>query len=190
MGNRGCLHDDSGNITSRRWVRKAWVTCALKFKDRHRQIMAPGKYTELFFLDEVTAFSAGHRPCATCRKAAYTDFKNYWLNANKQLLQGRDADIKALDVVIHKERVGPGGKKTRWAASLGELPDGTFVVLAPFTTPFLVYRDHLLAWSPEGYVSGREVVTLLSQWHGFRHSRCLFRDIPETIDQHLNDGEM
>jgi len=157
MGNRGCLHDNDGHLTARCWARKAWVTCALKFKDRHRQIMAPGKYTELFFLDEATAFAAGHRPCATCRKAAYTDFKEHWLTANEHLLQGRTPDIKVVDVIMHDERVNPNGEKQRWSTSLNELPDGTLVVLAPFTTPFLLYRGHLLAWCPKGYVSAREV---------------------------------
>ena len=30
--------------------------------------MQPGRFTELFFLDEATAFAAGHRPCALCRQ--------------------------------------------------------------------------------------------------------------------------
>ena len=61
MGNRGCLHDDGGHIV-RQSARDAWVTCLLSFKDRQRQIMQPGHYTELFFLDEATALAAGHRP--------------------------------------------------------------------------------------------------------------------------------
>ena len=67
MGNRGTLHDAHGQLTSQRWTRKPWVTCQLSFKDRHRQVMSPGQYTELFFLDEATALAAGHRPCATCQ---------------------------------------------------------------------------------------------------------------------------
>ncbi len=157
MGNRGCLHDDNGRIIARRWTRKAWVTCALKFKDRHRQIMAPGKYTELFFLDEATAFAAGHRPCATCRKASYTEFKKLWLDANEHLLQGRAPDIKVIDTFMHDERVSPTGEKRLWTASLNDLPDGAFIVLAPATTPLLLFRDHLLSWSPEGYISRREI---------------------------------
>ncbi len=58
MGNRGNLHDVDGKIV-RLFKRKEWVTCALKFRHRHRQIMAPGRYTELFFLDEAMSLTAG-----------------------------------------------------------------------------------------------------------------------------------
>ncbi len=57
MGNRGILHDNHGQIGSRRWKHKAWITGVLQFKNRQRQIMAPRSYTELFFLDEATAYS-------------------------------------------------------------------------------------------------------------------------------------
>ena len=62
MGNRGCLHDDAGRIV-RQSQRKAWIYCLLEFKGIKRTVMAPGNYTELFFLDEATALAAGHRPC-------------------------------------------------------------------------------------------------------------------------------
>jgi DNA replication protein DnaC len=52
-----------------------------------------------------------------------------------------------------------------------------------------VGKTHLAAAIGHGLVE-RGVVTLLSQWHGFGHSRCLFRDIMRTTDQHLNDGKM
>jgi hypothetical protein len=78
MGNRGCLHGANRQLTSKRWTRKAWVICELSFHGRHRDVMAPGSYTELFFLDEATALAAGHRPCGTCRKAASKDFVAAW----------------------------------------------------------------------------------------------------------------
>ena len=68
MGNRGCLHDAGKRLGASRWTRKQWVICKLEFNGRQRELMAPGKYTELFFLDEATALSAGHRPCNTCRR--------------------------------------------------------------------------------------------------------------------------
>ena len=37
-------------------------------------LLQPGRYTELFFLDEATAFAAGHRPCAECRRDDYGRF--------------------------------------------------------------------------------------------------------------------
>ena len=66
-GNRGCLHDAAGRIRRRYQVTR-WIACRLEFRDRRRSpLMQPGRYTELFFLDEATALAAGHRPCAECR---------------------------------------------------------------------------------------------------------------------------
>src|SRR3954468_18219668 len=70
MGNRGCLHDASGRIV-RPFRLTNWIYCLLEFKGRHRQVMSPGRYTELFFLDEATALAAGHRPCAECQRGRY-----------------------------------------------------------------------------------------------------------------------
>ena len=62
MGNRGGrLHDAQRKLSARRWVNRAWICCKLAFNDRHRKVWG-NSYTELFFLDEVTAFAAGHRP--------------------------------------------------------------------------------------------------------------------------------
>ncbi len=61
MGNRGLLHDENQNIR-RPFKLQAWLICLLEFKGRKRPVMAPRQYTELFFMDEATAFSAGHRP--------------------------------------------------------------------------------------------------------------------------------
>jgi len=73
-GNRGCLHDDRGEIR-RRYATRRWIACRLEFKGWHRTaLMQPGKFTELFFLDEATAFAAGHRPCALCRREDYRRF--------------------------------------------------------------------------------------------------------------------
>jgi hypothetical protein len=63
MGNRGGrLHGAQRQLGTRRWASKQWICCKLDFSDRHRTVWGDG-YTELFFLDEVTAFAAGHRPC-------------------------------------------------------------------------------------------------------------------------------
>jgi hypothetical protein len=74
MGNRGILHDAQRQIIAP-WKHKAWVTCQLEFQGRRRAIFSPKNYSELFFFDEATAFSAGHRPCAECRRARYKAFK-------------------------------------------------------------------------------------------------------------------
>ena len=73
MGNRGgCLHRDGAIVATHR--SRAWLTCLLDFKDRTRQVMTPGLYTEPFFLDEATALAAGHRPCVECRRDDYRRF--------------------------------------------------------------------------------------------------------------------
>src|SRR5690349_12183499 len=93
-GNRGCLHDANGRI-KRRWATRRWISCRLEFKGWHRsKLMQPGKFTELFFLDEATAFSAGHRPCALCRREDYNRFL--------ALVDEPGAD--ALDVRLHEAR--------------------------------------------------------------------------------------
>ena len=143
MGNRGCIHDASGHLAGRQWARKAWVTCRLSFKDRQRQVMAPGKYTELFFLDEATALAAGHRPCATCRRDDYSRFKELWANSA----------IEDIDNNLHQERFISGGWQNDWHPSLSDLPDGTFVVLDDPNTAWLVWGDGLLEWSPGRYRS-------------------------------------
>ncbi|HEY3229252.1 MAG TPA: hypothetical protein VGJ87_08530, partial [Roseiflexaceae bacterium] len=80
MGNRGCLHDERKRIVRTYQVRR-WIICLLEFKGRWRAIMSPGKYTELFFLDEATALAAGHRPCAECQRERFTMFRAHWAAA-------------------------------------------------------------------------------------------------------------
>ncbi len=68
MGNRGGkFHTDDRKLTRRRWASRQWICCVLDFKGRQRDVWGRF-YTELFFLDEVTAFAAGHRPCFECRR--------------------------------------------------------------------------------------------------------------------------
>ena len=151
MGNRGTLHDDKGLLTSQRWTRKAWVTCVLSFKGRHRQVMAPGQYTELFFLDEATALAAGHRPCGTCRRDDYHRFKLLWASVNAARVGLTDPDIGGIDSTLHQERFISSGLQDRWRPSLKELPDGAFVVLDDLDTAWLIWGNELLEWSPGGY---------------------------------------
>ncbi|HEY0652814.1 MAG TPA: hypothetical protein VGD65_06790, partial [Chryseosolibacter sp.] len=81
MGNRGVIHNEQKQIT-RPFKHKAWITCVLEFKDRRRTVMSPGRWTELFFMDEATAFAAGHRPCFECRREDAKRFKECWLKGN------------------------------------------------------------------------------------------------------------
>jgi len=111
MGNRGRLHNAERQIISL-WKSRPWITCALSFKERKRKLMAPDSYTELFFLDEPTAYAAGHRPCAECRRPAYKQFKEAWARA---FPQQQDLSAKAIDHVLHAARLNADGSQWRWS---------------------------------------------------------------------------
>src|SRR5690606_39500251 len=97
MGNRGgCLHRPDKTLGRRRWVTKQWICCELQFRGRHREVMAPRRYTELFFLDEATAFAAGHRPCFECRRADAPDFARLWANAEGRAERAGAAHLDAV----------------------------------------------------------------------------------------------
>jgi hypothetical protein len=108
FGNRGCLHDLEGRL-SRRYAGRRWIACRLEFRGRRRPgLMMPGRYTEIFFLDEATAFAAGHRPCAECRRGDYRTFQSIWSETHPD---ERGAD--AIDRRLHDERVAPGWARFR-----------------------------------------------------------------------------
>jgi hypothetical protein len=139
-GNRGCLHDASGEIR-RRFDGRRWIACRLRFRGWHRHpLMQPGRFTELFFLDEATALAAGHRPCALCRRADYDRLA--------ALLGVDGAD--AIDARLHAERLTPDRSARRLHdAAAGGLPDGAFALIDG--APWLVLGGELLRWSPRGY---------------------------------------
>ncbi|PPK64873.1 hypothetical protein CLV40_117112 [Actinokineospora auranticolor] len=132
MGNRGVLHDDTGRIVRNSQVRR-WITCEVEFRGRRREVMAPGRYTELFFLDEAVAFAAGHRPCAECRHGDYREFRRLWPGT------GRRAD--EIDRELARER----GRATETV----DPPAGAFVALDDEC--WLVTGDRLARWTPSGY---------------------------------------
>lgn len=143
MGNRGCLHGPDGTLGKARWRGVAWITCLTEFKGRKRALMAPGRYTELFFLDEAVALAAGHRPCAECRRAAWKAWVAAWEQAG---LPGRGA--KSIDLALHIARVAPDGRQATHIAQAADLPDGTFIALPD---PHLVLADQALPFAPNGY---------------------------------------
>jgi hypothetical protein len=136
-GNRGCLHDADGRIR-RRWATRRWIACRLEFRGwRRHPLLQPGRFTELFFLDEATAFAAGHRPCALCRREDYNRFL--------ALVGAGGAD--EIDARLHEERTG-----TRRATN-GDLPDGAFVLVDG--AAWLVAGGRLRLWTPAGYTDTR-----------------------------------
>jgi len=146
FGNRGCLHDAEGRIRRTHATRR-WIGCRLRFRDwRRAPLMQPGRYTELFFLDEATAFAAGHRPCALCRREDYVRFGEIWRELHPDQV-GADA----IDAQLHTERIDAGSRTRRLhEAVLEELPDGAFGLRDDL--PFLVVGDELLRWTTAGYV--------------------------------------
>ena len=146
MGNRGGrIHRLDRTLGTRRWASRHWIACRLDFKGRHRpQMMMPGSYTELFFLDEATALAAGHRPCFECRRADADQFAQLW--AALRDLDGR-ASVEEIDAVLHVERLaGPLGPD-RWRA-MRDVPDG---VIVDCEGPHLMVDGRLVPWTIDGY---------------------------------------
>lgn len=124
MGNRGILHDAENTIV-RPWAHKAWVTCLLEFNGIERpRPFSDGNYSELFFLDEATAFAAGHRPCAHCQRERHRAFKDAWVRANVVNEVLSTTLMPTVDRVLHAERCIPGGRKVTFDAAIAELPLG------------------------------------------------------------------
>jgi hypothetical protein len=149
-GNRGCLHDDDRRIR-RRFNGKRWIACRLEFRDwRRDSLMQPGYFTELFFLDEVTALAAGHRPCALCRREDYKTLAALWHD-----LHPGQHGADAIDSQLHSERVAlERDGQLHHKAALDDLPDGAFVV--DHDQAWLVLDRKLLQWTVRGY-SARKV---------------------------------
>ena len=149
MGNRGCLHDDQRQIR-RQFQGQRWIICLLDFKGRKRSIMTPGQYTELFFLDEATALTAGHRPCAECQRDRFNLFRETWAMANPGLSGSSRPSATALDAILHQERTAEKTLAPGFYTSLKDLPDGVFVTDNE-QTAYLVLGNSLLRWNPAGY---------------------------------------
>ncbi|WP_156405389.1 hypothetical protein [Sphingomonas sp. Root710] len=120
MGNRGCLHDDEGNIVRYEHPeRSAWISCVLAWPGVRRQLMQPECYTELFFLDEATALAAGHRPCGECRPEQLQAFKEAWARAyglrRLPRVQAIDAELRATPPLAHRSPLRDAGRQcARW----------------------------------------------------------------------------
>lgn len=146
-GNRGCLHDAAGRIRRHYGVRR-WISCRLEFKGWQRpRLLQPGRFTELFFLDEATALAAGHRPCALCRREDYNRFVARW-----SALHPADVGADAIDSRLHEERFDSVMRQRRLhRVALDDLPDGAFVLQV--NAPHLVLGSQLLRWTPGGYAN-------------------------------------
>lgn len=177
FGNRGGrFHRDDRTLGRRRWASRQWICCVLSFKGRRHNVWGPSSYTDLFFLDEVTAFAAGHRPCFECRRADATKFAEKWARAKG----GAIPHAPEMDLALQAERLS-GRDKRIYEMPVGDLPDGAFV--ARDGAAFAVRGDRLLRWSQSGYtgmiarprgmakvLTPPSIVTILAagyrpQWH-------------------------
>jgi hypothetical protein len=145
MGNRGGrIHTDERTLTKRRWASRQWICCVLNFKGRQRDVWGR-YYTELFFLDEVTALAAGHRPCFECRRKDAMAFAEAWARARKLRTRPRAPEM---DQVLHAERLD-GRAKRLHRRKLGDLPGGAMIALDGQACA--VKEAWLLPWTPAGY---------------------------------------
>ncbi|MDQ2811472.1 MAG: hypothetical protein M3Z75_06215 [Actinomycetota bacterium] len=153
MGNRGCLHGQSRELGVSRWRSKAWICCVLDWKDIRRDPMPPGRWTALFFLDEATAFAAGHRPCGYCRRRDFLGFAEAWQSAQRLPRRPR---AREMDTVLHRQRVGASRRQVTRIMDAGQLPDGV-MVRAGDIGPGLLLGGQLRPWSRDGYGAGAGV---------------------------------
>ena len=154
-GNRGIIHDPATKtLLTRRWSSNAWLTCVCEFPGRRRKVMGGRSWTELFFLDEATAFAAGHRPCFFCRRDDANAFRTAWEEGN-----GISSVLAPdIDAVLHGERLE--GRKKRLHAlpmPLQQLPDGAMVQAG--TESYLITQGRALQWSPGGYRQAQNALT-------------------------------
>jgi hypothetical protein len=148
MGNRGVIHNNEKQIM-KAYAHKAWIICKLEYKGRKRRVMTPNRWTELFFLDEATALSAGHRPCFECRRQDALYFKECWIKGNPAHHFTAATSIRHIDGMIHGERISSERKKILHQRELCDIPEGTFVLLN--TNAWLFLNGKLRRWTPFGY---------------------------------------
>ncbi|HMK80523.1 MAG TPA: hypothetical protein VK438_12785 [Xanthobacteraceae bacterium] len=140
----GRFHRDDRTLGQRRWASRRWICCLLSFKGRRHHVWGPRGYTDLFFLDEVTALAAGHRPCFECRRAAATAFAQRWAQTKGTALPYVDD----MDRVLQAERLD-GRAKRLHRMPAADLPEGAMI--AHDGAAFALQGTHLLRWSESGY---------------------------------------
>ena len=146
-GNRGIIHDPATRtLLKKRWSSPAWITCVCQFKGWRRKVMGGRRWTELFFLDEATAFAAGHRPCFFCRRDDANRFRAAWEEGNGV----KNIRAREMDAVLHSERLERGRKRLHpLPVPVAQLPDGAMVQRGEAN--FLILQGRGLRWSMAGY---------------------------------------
>lgn len=159
-GNRGVIHDPATKtLLSRRWTTNAWIICALEHpRGIRRETMGRNGrsggtgWTELFFLDEVTALAAGHRPCFYCRRHAARAFSACFAAASSR----ETATAPAMDAILHHQRLAAGGavqicNRTELAA----LPDGAMIATGGLA--YALRHGRALPWDFSGYGKAQDL---------------------------------
>src|SRR5580693_2535226 len=146
MGNRGCIHRPDRTLGVTRWRTKMWISCVLDWRGRRRDVMPPGRWTALFFLDEVTALAAGHRPCGYCRRSDFLGFAAAWQTAQRLAPRPRASEM---DAILHGERVDRTRRQITRTMDAGQLPDG--VMIRAGGDVGLLIGGRLRAWWLTGY---------------------------------------
>ena len=152
MGNRGVLHDRTREVR-KPWLGQRWLCCARTFGGIDRRPLFktdPFSYSELFFLDEATAYAAGHRPCNDCRRPDLEIFKKFWGEADPAGSSSTPIRVSDIDSQLHQQRVGADGKKLTYRASLQSLPAGAMV--SRDGTAYLVGSRGIRRWTVSGYL--------------------------------------
>ena len=158
MGNRGgALHTADQRIV-RTQKSRSWIICLTEFKGRSRKLMQPGRYTELFFLDEVTALAAGHRPCFECRRKDALAFAE----ALGQSRGEKRLSAPAIDMLLAAERKPNTDASDRITSrsTVASLPDGAMIRQGE--THYAVRAGMLLSWSFDGYDTPIAAETLIA----------------------------
>ncbi len=152
-GNRGCVVDDAENVV-RHHRGNLWIICQLRFRDWRVPLARPNRWTPLFFLDDVVALAAGHRPCGLCRRAAYASYRDAVTNKDGA---GQPVGAPELNRRLATERLRRGRGLDRaadrrlWGADAGVLPTGTVYLAAD--GPRALLHDGALAFGFGGWHS-------------------------------------
>jgi len=146
-GNRGIIHDPATKtLLKKRWSSPAWITCVCEFRGWRRKVMGGRSWTELFFLDEATAFAAGHRPCFFCRRDDANRFRAAWERGNGV----KNIRAREIDAVLHRERLQRSRKRLHpLPMPVAQLRDGAMVQAGEES--FLIVQGRALRWSMAGY---------------------------------------
>jgi hypothetical protein len=151
-GNRGCVVDDNERVV-RHHAGTLWIICQTEFRGWRVALARPRRWTPLFFLDDAVALAAGHRPCATCRRADYLSYRDAVTAALE-----RDQPVRAweLNHLLNAERLSRGQGLDRgcdrkiWTSAITGLPDGT-IVIDEAGEARLIVRDRLLRFTFDGW---------------------------------------